>query len=162
MSIWDLIEKEAAGFVLKSGEDISPTQRVTRFLKTDRGSELYARYRSEDNESLSDLAEEELVAKATRIAKNWNLTTEDAWAKACADYPDLRSAAGFSRKTAESMALKKSAGGDAYEAIVEKANAMVLKDGDELSQEQRVTRFLNTDDGAALYADYRAGSRRGA
>lgn len=46
--------------------------------------------------------------------------------------------------------------GDAWDTIVEKANAMVLKDGEDLTEEQRVDRFLKTDDGQRLYADYRA------
>jgi hypothetical protein len=49
-----------------------------------------------------------------------------------------------------------SGGGDAWDQIVEKANAMVLKDGDELSEEQRIDKFLKTAEGKRLYADYNA------
>lgn len=49
-----------------------------------------------------------------------------------------------------------SGGGDVWDQIVEKANALVLKDGDDLTEEQRVDRFLKTAEGKRLYADYQA------
>ena len=54
-----------------------------------------------------------------------------------------------------------SADGDAWDQIVEKANAMVIKGDEDLNEEQRVTKYLETKEGQADYADYMA-SRHGA
>jgi hypothetical protein len=49
-----------------------------------------------------------------------------------------------------------SGGGDTWDQIVEKALAVVSKDGENPSDEQKIDAFLKTQDGQRMYQDYRA------
>jgi hypothetical protein len=95
----------------------------------------------------ADWAQERIAKAAVSIAKGRGCDLDTAKSAAIALYPDVARIAGLST-------VEKASG--VWAQILEGADSIVSKDGAELSEDQRVEKFLKTRDGQALYVAYRA------
>ncbi len=100
------------------------------------------------SDTIASWAEGKLTERAVRVAKAYGCSADEALDYVLEIYPDLAKQANGGQRY-----IAKAAG--VWTRIVEGAQNMVLKDGEDLSEEQRVDRFLKTDAGKVLYQAHR-------